>query len=209
MGGLPIPKLIRGVRGKLRAFFFGWRSTTPATPDPAAAAIRPSRYPEGLSGYGQFCEHFAAHNDVGKALTADEDFHRAAMKAWFAVGYLTGLLHPDTSADRFGPVGAADDLAALLAWLKPVHDGAFDSATVDTATVLGAFEGYVTASLAGEQFRRGHTPPTDSPRTLTWEKLAPLPVDPGEVARISAEARRTIAAAAFTLGQEHGRLPPT
>ncbi len=195
---------IGNVRRKLRAFLFGGTGIRLS-----GLAIRRSDRSTGVTGYAMFCERFAAGNDVADALTADEDFRSAATKAWFAVGYLTGLMNSDGPPDRFGIGGqglAADQMAALLQWLKPVHDQAFDGARVDTATVLDKFESWAAASLAGEQFRRAVDPDRDI-RTLTWELRPPLPLDAVAVARMSAEARQTVAAAAFALGQAHGRLP--
>ncbi|NJS38120.1 MAG: hypothetical protein HC783_02945 [Rhodobacteraceae bacterium] len=177
--------------------------------DLLALAIRRSHHPDGLSGYVGFTERYAVWNDVNKALAEEDDFRGATAKAWFAVGYLSGLLDPEGPADGFGAADetpAAEDLAVLLQWLRHVHDGASDSAVVDTPSVLEHFKGKAAASLVGRQFRE---PVDPGPGRSAWEVLPPLEIDAAEVARISLAARQFVTPAAYALGQAHGRLQPT
>jgi hypothetical protein len=189
---------------KLQAFRFG-RPAEVALADLSILAIRRSHHPDGLTGYVQYTERFAVWNDVNKALAEEEDFRRAAVKAWFAVGYLSGLLDPDSAADSFG---AADkgpggtELAALLKWLRSVHDGASDNAAVDTPSVLEHFKIAAAGTLVGRQFRQKIPP---GPGKSAWEIYEPIAVEADEIVKITTEARQFVAPAAYALGQAHGR----
>lgn len=172
-------------------------------------AIWPRSWPASIKGYGRYCEHVAITADVGKAVTGDQDFDEAALKAWFAAGYLHALTVKeadalDTSIRR--PDG--NDLPLLerlLVWLAPIHRSARDGSDVtDTATLAYTFHEQAKATLTGLHFqcivpgsnRDGvllRPDPTSRHQLLSEETIKSR----------SAQARDKIYGAALWLGRHH------
>ncbi len=124
-------------------------------------AIRPTQWPRYVRGYTEFTEHVAIASDVWSALGQPKNFDQAALKAWFATGYLLALIgdHGGLSCEARRPESAElPELLGLLIWLAQIHGKARDNSPVTDSAQLGhTFSSHAKASLTGLQFQK-HVP---------------------------------------------------